>query len=171
MTVGAASFAQIPEGSITIRDARTGGSRDVDLRQFTISTTTVRSVDYFALTDAPSSSVSSNDPAHPVTWFAAVGWCNAASAAAGISAAYSVDGRSVTWNTDSGGYRLPTEAEWEFACRAGTNTPTYGPLIQVAWTAADGVEGPQDVARKRPNAFWLYDTIGNVWEWCWDYAD
>ena len=98
-------------------------------------------------------------------------WCNAASAAAGLGPAYALRDRTVIWDLAADGYRLPTEAEWEWACRAGTSGPTYGPLAEIAWTEADGVEGPQPVGGKSPNSLGLVDTIGNVWEWCWDYAD
>jgi formylglycine-generating enzyme required for sulfatase activity len=72
---------------------------------------------------------------------------------------------------DADGYRLPTEAEWEFACRAGSTGAHYGPLAEVAWTSADGVTAPQDVGGKLPNLHGLFDTLGNAWEWCWDLLD
>ena len=82
-----------------------------------------------------------------------------------------MDGSFVDWAVDADGYRLPTEAEWEYACRAGTDGPTYGPLGEIAWTEADDVDEPQPVRGKAPNGLGLFDTLGNVWEWCWDFAD
>ncbi len=124
------------------------------------------------MTDAPWPAPRESDaPVHPITWFDAVHWCNAASEAAGLRAAYAVDGRDVAWDVAADGFRLPTEAEWEWACRAGTTGPVYGSLAEIAWSAGDDVDGPQPVARKTPNDFGLFDMLGNVWEWCWDYAD
>jgi sulfatase modifying factor 1 len=171
MGVDHESFSAVPGGSITMRDARTGGSRDVLLQPFAIRATPVLFREFARAADATDSTTSPLAPAHAVTWFAAVRWCNDASLAAGLTEAYAVDGRAVTWDPGANGYRLPTEAEWEYASRAGTTTPAYGPLDEIAWSAADGVDGPQEAALKQANALGLYDTIGNVWEWCWDYAD
>jgi formylglycine-generating enzyme required for sulfatase activity len=65
--------------------------------------------------------------------------------------------------------RLPTEAEWEYAARAGSNSEIYGPLQEIAWYKANGHGTTHPVGQKRPNAFGLYDMLGNVWQWCQDW--
>jgi formylglycine-generating enzyme required for sulfatase activity len=68
-------------------------------------------------------------------------------------------------------YRLPTEAEWEFAARAGTTGDRYGDLESVAWYSDNSGGTPHPVGGKAPNAFGLYDMLGNIFEWCWDWYD
>lgn len=68
-------------------------------------------------------------------------------------------------------FRLPTEAEWEYACRAGTTGDIYGNIDAVAWWGYNSDLHSHPVGQKLPNAWGLYDMIGNVWEWCMDYAD
>jgi formylglycine-generating enzyme required for sulfatase activity len=64
--------------------------------------------------------------------------------------------------------RLPSEAEWEYAARGRTVAARYGPLEEIAWYAGNSADSTHEVGSKRPNAFGLYDTLGNVWEWVED---
>jgi hypothetical protein len=66
-------------------------------------------------------------------------------------------------------YRLPTETEWEYACRAGTSGATYGPLDCVAWHFGNSNHRPHPVGEKSPNPWGFYDMLGNVWEMCQDW--
>jgi formylglycine-generating enzyme required for sulfatase activity len=73
--------------------------------------------------------------------------------------------------TRSDSFRLPTEAEWEYAARAGTTGERYGPVDEVAWTEENSFGRPHSVGQKRPNPWGLFDTLGNVWEWVQDRHD
>lgn len=110
-------------------------------------------------------------PATGVSWLRAVRFCNAASEWEGFEPAYRFDGEDVTPIPDAEGYRLPSETEWEYACRAGSAAPRYGALPEIAWSYADGVRHPQDVGARLPNLFGLFDMLGNTWEWCEDLYD
>ncbi|MEV6432836.1 SUMF1/EgtB/PvdO family nonheme iron enzyme [Nocardia sp. NPDC051463] len=94
-----------------------------------------------------------------------------AGAGGGPEAEAGADGDGIEWIASADGYRLPTEAEWEHACRAGTTGPRYGELDEIAWYRGNSDGRMHDVGGKRPNAFGLYDMLGNVWDWCWDVYD
>jgi formylglycine-generating enzyme required for sulfatase activity len=123
-----------------------------------------------------------SQPVTLVSWYDAVEYCNWRSRAEGLSPAYTVNGANVTWNRNANGYRLPTEAEWEYACRAGTTTPfSTGNNITTSQANYDGNypyngnakgtyrQKTTAVGSFQPNAWGLYDMHGNVWEWCWDW--
>ena len=158
----------IPGGAVELRDARSDATRVVELAPFEIGATPVTQAE---LGGQASSESGTQVPAGGVTWLDAAAWCNAQSQEEGLTPAYDLSGGLPLWDVSADGYRLPTEAEWEYACRAGSTGPRYGELSDTAWTAEDNVEAPQPVGRKLPNDFGLFDTLGNVWEWCWDYAD
>jgi formylglycine-generating enzyme required for sulfatase activity len=114
-------------------------------------------------------------PANYVCWFDAVAFCNRLSERQGLTPCYRIEDTQVRWEQDANGYRLPTEAEWEYAVRADTTTrwfcgdePTE--LAHYAWFNEDlGTGAPHPVGQKEPNPWGLYDMAGNVYEWCWDW--
>ncbi|WP_047870960.1 SUMF1/EgtB/PvdO family nonheme iron enzyme [Nocardiopsis sp. RV163] len=114
-------------------------------------------------------------PVTEVSWLDAVRFCDLLSRAEGLEPCYSggdgPDALDVVCDWNAGGYRLPSEAEWEYACRAGSSDVRYGELDEIGWYRSNSGGGARDVATRAPNAWGLYDTIGNVWEWCWDVYD
>ncbi len=130
---------------------------------------------YEAITDANPSHFSGRpkNPVDDLTWIDAVTFCNKLSLRETQFPYYRiVDVNNVTI-LGGNGYRLPTEAEWEYACRAGDSNdmPFHddGPLGRFAWMWSNCGRVTHPVGEKEPNAFGLYDIYGNVWEWCWDW--
>lgn len=114
----------------------------------------------------------STQPVENVTWLNAIHFCNKLSELESQAVCYEIDGKNVAFRPEIG-YRLPTEAEWEFACRAGTTTNFWAgdsedEVADAGWTLAAGKSYPQPVGTLRANPFGLYDTIGNVLEWVED---
>jgi formylglycine-generating enzyme required for sulfatase activity len=114
-------------------------------------------------------------PMEQLNWQDAVRYCNERSEAEHLEPCYRLDRDAGVWRCDfsKSGYRLPTEAEWEYACRAGTNTryscgDRQADLGRYAWFDANSGETTHPVGRKLPNAWGLYDMHGNVAEWCND---
>ena len=164
----------ITPGSVTLSDRRTRCSWSVELGAYELAAVPVTQARYAQVTGRwPSTARGDGLPVEGVSWWDAVGFCNALSRREGLAPAYSiqVEAESVEWDASAGGYRLPTEAEWEYACRAGATGPRYGPLEDIAWYRGNSDERIHEVAGLQPNAWGLHDMLGNVWEWCWDLYD
>jgi formylglycine-generating enzyme required for sulfatase activity len=84
---------------------------------------------------------------------------------------YHLQETDIAFVKEANGFRLPTEAEWEYACKAGTKQVRYGNLPDIAWYKDNAQNTTHEVGLKLPNAWGLYDMLGNVWEWCHDIYD
>lgn len=170
----------VPAGVVLLHDEGSRRSWPVRVDAFLLDPTPVTGALWRAVTGAmpvPGSGATSGStvPVTDVSWADAIGFCNQLSLRLGLRPCYVFGAdpelRDVTWDRAADGFRLPSEAEWEFACRAGSSAPRYGPLDDIAWHAGNAGGGPCPVGTRQPNAWGLHDMIGNAWEWCWDLYD
>lgn len=181
-------------GTFTMGSPQSEPERDADEIQhpvtvdsFYMSATEVSQSEYRSIMgENPSENQGEDLPVENVTWYDAVRYCNALSEAEGLTPCYTISGSTVTWNKDADGYRLPTEAEWEYACRANTTTPfSFGDYVNDSdancynaygynndasgsWVN-DYLEHPVSVDDYQANAYGLYNMHGNAAEWVWDW--
>ncbi|MFI6417545.1 formylglycine-generating enzyme family protein [Streptomyces sp. NPDC050842] len=169
----------VPAGRVTLSDRRTERRWTVDLPAYGLAAHPVTQELYERVTgERPSTAHGDRLPVEGVSWGDAVRFCNALSDREGLTPAYRItdgdpdgDPDGAAWDLDADGYRLPTEAEWEHACRAGTTEARYGPLDEIAWHRGNSAERLHETGGRRPNDWGLHDMLGNVWEWCWDVYD
>jgi formylglycine-generating enzyme required for sulfatase activity len=178
-------MVSIPAGSFS------NGTSTVTLSAFRMAQYDVTQSQYQAITGNNPSNFSGNSdastcPVENVSWYDAVEFCNSLSTTAGLQPVYAISGRTpatgypiigatVMPDFTKSGYRLPTEAQWEYAARAGTTTTYYwgnasdtATVRQYAWFESNS-RTTHAVGQKLPNSWGLYDMAGDVWQWCWDW--
>lgn len=166
----------IPAGEIVLRDEGTRTTWKVQLPPFQLAAVPVTRALYQTIcNNAPASAAGPRTPVTEVSWLDAVRFCNLFSRTAGLTPCYAFgddpDARDVVCDWQADGYRLPSEAEWEHACRAGSTDVRPGELDDIAWYRANSGGHVHDVATRAASPWGLFDMIGNVWEWCWDIYD
>jgi sulfatase modifying factor 1 len=170
-----AGMVRIPGGQFLMGDKEETDAavHRITMSEFFMDKTLVTQDQYEkAMSDNPSRWKVGKNPVEQVRWSDAVRFCNKRSELEGLHPCYDLK----TWKCDfkADGYRLPTEAEWEYACRAGTATSYFfgddsSKLGDYAWFDKNAGGRPRPVAQKLANPWGLFDVCGNVWEWCNDF--
>ena len=151
-------MVSVPGGAVDLRDDRRGTRWRTAIAPFLLGRFPVTGEDGLPLVN--------------VSWLDAIALCDRLSDLEGLDRAYGrTDDGEVTCDWTASGYRLPTEAEWQYACKAGTTGYRYGELDDIAWYAGNSGGRVHEVGQKAPNPWGLHDMLGNVWEWCWDLYD
>jgi len=163
----------------TLSDPGRGGDRKVTtwtakIEPFSVMKIPVtRHLYHFVMQDDEVEPHERNLPITEVSWLDSIAYCNALSGWFGRSECYAIanESENTIYRPEANGFRLLTDAEWQYACKAGTAGYRYDAIDKIAWYQENSAGAARQVGKKLPNPWGLYDMIGNVWEWCWDLYD
>ncbi|MBC2575386.1 formylglycine-generating enzyme family protein [Peptostreptococcus canis] len=145
----------------------------VTVQSFSLLKTPVTNELYNYVMEMDSDIQTKDYPVVNVSWVDAIKFCNILSEKLSLEKCYTLNSVSekIVFDNSKNGFRLPTEAEWQYACRANTKGYRYDNIEEIAWFKENSDGKLCEVKRKKENNFGIFDTIGNVWEWCFDLYD